>query len=165
MDTPAPTPADPPPGEAELRQAIELLFFAYRDFTAQPDSILASYGFGRAHHRVLYFVGRHPGATVGHLLGILRITKQSLARVLNQLLQEGFVVQKANASDRRHRLLYLTDKGREIDALLTDMQARRIAHAYAEAGAGSARQFRSVLRAIINPEDRDRVERLDLDPL
>lgn len=165
MDTPTPVPADVPLSEAELRQAIELLFFAYRDFTAQPDEILARYGFGRAHHRVLYFVGRHPGATVSHLLGILRITKQSLGRVLNQLLHEGFVVQKANAPDRRHRLLHLTDKGRDLEATLTAMQARHIADAYAEAGAGTAREFRTVLRAIINPEDRGRIESLDLDPL
>lgn len=165
MDTPTPVPADVPLNEAELRQAIELLFFAYRDFTAQPDEILARYGFGRAHHRVLYFVGRHPGATVSHLLGILRITKQSLGRVLNQLLHEGFVVQKANAPDRRHRLLHLTDKGRDLEAMLTAMQARHIADAYAEACAGTAREFRTVLRAIINPEDRSRIESLDLDPL
>lgn len=164
MDTPTPVPAEAPLSEAELRQAIELLFFAYRDFTAEPDEILARYGFGRAHHRVLYFVGRHPGATVSHLLGILRITKQSLGRVLNQLLREGFVVQKANARDRRHRLLHLTDKGRELEASLTALQGNRIVRAYREVGAGRAREFRSVLRHIIDPEDRDRVARLDLDP-
>jgi len=165
MDTPTPEPADATRSEAELRQAIELLFFAYRDFTAEADAVLARYGFGRAHHRVLYFVGRHPGATVSHLLGILKITKQSLGRVLNQLLRDGFVVQKANPGDRRHRLLHLTEKGRELETTLTALQARRIARAYAEAGAGDARQFRGVLRAIINPEDRGRVESLDLDPL
>lgn len=165
MDTPTPAPVTSSLSEAELRQAIELLFFAYRDFTAEADAVLSRYGFGRAHHRVLYFVGRHPGATVSHLLGILKITKQSLGRVLNQLLREGFVVQKANARDRRHRLLHLTDKGRELEATLTALQARRIARAYAEAGAGDARQFRSVLRAIVNPEDRGRIEGLDLDPL
>lgn len=153
-----------PLSEAELRQAIELLFFAYRDFTGEPDAILARYGFGRAHHRVIYFVGRHPGATVGHLLGILRITKQSLSRVLGQLLREGFVEQRRDAIDRRLRLLYLTDKGRELEATLTDLQSRRIAQAYDEAGAGPAREFRRVLRGIVNPEDRDRVAPLDLDP-
>jgi DNA-binding MarR family transcriptional regulator len=165
MPTSAPAPVDPSLGEAELRQAIELLFFAYRDFTADADAVLAQYGFGRAHHRIIYFVGRHPGATVSHLLGILKITKQSLGRVLNQLLHEGFVVQKANPHDRRHRLLHLTDKGRELEAALTALQARRIARAYAEAGAGNAPEFRGVLRAIVNPEDRGRIDRLDLDPL
>ncbi len=165
MDTPTPAPVEPALTEAELRQAIELLFFAYRDFTAEADAILARYGFGRAHHRVIYFVGRHPGATVSHLLGILKITKQSLGRVLNQLLREGFVIQKANPNDRRHRLLHLTEKGRELEATLTTLQARRIARAYAETKSGNGHEFRNVLRAIINPEDRDQVAPLDLGPL
>ena len=80
--------------EDELRQGIELLFYAYRDFTAEPDAMLARYGFGRAHHRVIYFVGRHPHMSVSELLGILRITKQSLARVLGQLVRQGFIVQQ-----------------------------------------------------------------------
>ncbi len=80
--------------EEELRQGIELLFYAYRDFTAEPDAILAKYKFGRAHHRAIYFVGRYPGTTVSELLGILRITKQSLSRVLGQLVREGFVEQR-----------------------------------------------------------------------
>src|SRR5271169_5302876 len=93
--------------EEELRQGIELLYFAYRDFTAEPDAMLARYGFGRAHHRVIYFIGRHPQMSVGDLLGILRITKQSLSRVLGQLVLQGFVVQKPGRSDRRRRLLEL----------------------------------------------------------
>src|SRR5437762_11020173 len=94
--------------EEELRQGIELLFYAYRDFTAEPDAMLARYGFGRAHHRVIYFVGRYPQLTVTELLGILRITKQSLSRVLGQLVRQGFIVQKPGPSDRRQRLLELT---------------------------------------------------------
>jgi len=164
MDTPTPRPPAPPLTEGELRQAIELLFFAYRDFTGEADAILARFGFGRAHHRVIYFVGRHPGATVSHLLGILRITKQSLARVLGQLIREGFVFQESAADDRRQRLLHLTERGRELEARLTALQSRRIARAYREAGAGTAREFRMVLRGIINPEDRRRVAPLDLDP-
>src|SRR5579863_3106359 len=94
--------------EEELRQAIELLYYAYRDFTAEPDAMLARYGFGRAHHRVIYFVGRHPEMSVTDLLGILRITKQSLSRVLGQLVRQGFIVQHTGKSDRRQRLLSLT---------------------------------------------------------
>ncbi|HEC14832.1 MAG TPA: MarR family transcriptional regulator, partial [Rhodospirillales bacterium] len=82
--------------DEDLRQALELLFYAYRDFTAEPDAILAKYGFGRAHHRVIYFVGRNRGITVSALLGILKITKQSLSRVLGQLLDEGFIEQKTD---------------------------------------------------------------------
>src|SRR6516162_292732 len=91
--------------EEELRQGIELLYYAYRDFTAEPDAMLARYGFGRAHHRVIYFVGRHPHMTVSDLLGILRITKQSLSRVLGQLVRQGFITQHTGQRDRRQRLL------------------------------------------------------------
>ena len=87
--------ANPPfSREDELRHGIELLYYAYRDFTAEPDAMLARYGFGRAHHRVIYFVGRYPQLTVTELLGILRITKQSLSRVLGQLVRQGFILQK-----------------------------------------------------------------------
>ena len=97
--------------EEELRQAIELLYYGYRDFTAEPDAMLARYGFGRAHHRVIYFVGRHPQMSVSDLLAILRITKQSLSRVLSQLVRQGFIRQSPGNRDRRRRLLELTEKG------------------------------------------------------
>src|SRR5215469_9856928 len=89
------------PCEENVREGIELLFFAYRDFTADPDAILSRYGFGRAHHRVIHFVGRHPHMTVSELLGILRITKQSLSRVLGQLVRQDFILQHTGKSDRR----------------------------------------------------------------
>src|SRR4051812_26585476 len=121
--------------EEELRQGIELLFYAYRDFIAEPDEMLASYGFGRAHHRVIYFVGRYPGLTVTALLNILKITKQSLSRVLSQLVEEGFIVQRAGERDRRQRLLDLTEKGLELERRLSENQRTRVARAYREAGA------------------------------
>jgi len=145
----------------DLRQAIELLFFAYRDFTAEPDAILADYGFGRAHHRVIYFVGRNPGITVSQLLDILQITKQSLARVLRQLLDEGFIEQRLDADDGRRRLLYLLDKGDKIETLLTTRQAERIASAFAGVGADGQKGFKDVLRGIINEKDRQRVSGAD----
>src|SRR4051812_24544098 len=94
--------------EEEIVDIIELLFFAYRDFTSDPDAILEQFGFGRAHHRVIHFAGRRPGMTVAQLLDILRITKQSLARVLKELIEKGYVHQKEGAQDRRQRLVYLT---------------------------------------------------------
>jgi len=139
-----------------VRQAMELLFFAYRDFTAEPDAILARFGFGRAHHRVIYFVGRNPGITVGSLLAILKITKQSLSRVLGQLLREDFVTQKTDAKDRRRRMLYLSEKGKTLERDLSDRQSRRIKRAYRDAGADAVEGFRRVLRGIINDEDRRR---------
>ena len=146
--------------EEELRQGIELLFYAYRDFTAEPDEMLARYGFGRAHHRVIYFVGRHPEMTVTELLGILRITKQSLSRVLSQLVRQGFIVQHAGQRDRRQRLLELTDKGIELERALSENQRARVANAYREAGAQAVDGFRKVMLGIISrPEDRAKFER------
>ena len=148
---------DAPINEEALRQVIELMFFAYRDFTAEPDAILAEYGFGRAHHRVIYFVGRNPGIAVNQLLDTLKITKQSLARVLRQLVDEGFIEQRTDAFDGRRRLLYLLEKGQRLEQKLTERQARLIARAYEEAGVGAADIFRAVLRCIINSDDRSRV--------
>ncbi len=145
------------PTECQLRHAIELLFFAYRDFTGEADAILAAYGFGRAHHRVIYFVGINPGITVGELLSILKITKQSLSRVLGQLIDENFVLQGTDAEDRRRRRLTLSDQGRELEAKLTAVQSARIAAAFDLAGDAAIPGFRTVLRGIINPDDRHRV--------
>ena len=143
------------PVEDEVRQGIELLFFAYRDFTAEPDAILAQYGFGRAHHRVIHFVGRHPQMTVGELLDILKITKQSLSRVLGQLVEQGLIIQRPGSQDRRQRLLDLTIKGRELERQLSAPQRARVANAYSQAGAQAARGFRKVLLGII-ADGRDR---------
>ena len=151
--------------EEELREAMELLFFAYRDFTGGPDAVLAEYGFGRAHHRVIYFVGRHPGMTVSDLLAILRITKQSLSRVLSQLVREGFVVQRPGDADRRQRLLDLTARGREMEQALSAIQMQRIAHAYQEAGAEAVAGFRRVMVGIIDGDDRDRFEAIPVRPI
>ena len=150
--------------EEELRQGMELLFFAYRDFTGEPDKILARYGFGRAHHRVIYFVGRHPSITVSELLGILGITKQSLSRVLGQLVREGFIVQRPGRRDRRQRMLELTDRGRDLERLLSENQRRRMARAYRAAGAEAVEGFRMVLRNLIDEQDRDRFEASDQPP-
>src|SRR6478752_1188013 len=113
---------------------IELLFFAYRDFIGDPDDVLAKLGFGRAHHRVLHFVNRNPGMKVAELLDILKITKQSLARVLRQLIQEGYILQREGANDRRQRLLYVTPKGEALAMKLAGLQTKRITRALAELG-------------------------------
>ena len=146
--------------DEEVRQGIELLFFAYRDFTAEPDAILEHYGFGRAHHRVVHFVGRRPQMTVGELLVILRITKQSLNRVLGQLVRQGFIVQHHGAQDRRQRLLELTEKGRELERQLSAPQRARVAAAYRKAGVSAVDGFRKVLLNVIaSPDDRHRFDR------
>jgi DNA-binding MarR family transcriptional regulator len=142
--------------EEELRMAIELLFFAYRDFTAAPDGLLAENDLGRAHHRVIYFIGRHPGITVSELLGILGITKQSLARVLNQLVSDDFVTQTPGVRDRRQRLLELTPKGVALERSLTERQRQRVAQAYREAGPAAVEGFKKVMVELIEAKDRQR---------
>ena len=149
-----------PTTDEAAREGIELLFFAYRDFTAEPDRILDEYAFGRAHHRVVHFVGRHPQMTVGELLLILRITKQSLNRVLGQLVRQGFIIQHHGAQDRRQRLLELTERGRELERRLSEPQRARVGAAYRKAGAQAVEGFRKVLLNIIaGDEDRRRFKR------
>ena len=143
--------------EEEIRQGIELLFYAYRDFTGDPDGILARYGFGRAHHRVIHFVGRYPGIVVADLLSILRITKQSLSRVLKQLVEEGFIVQRKGQKDGRQRHMYLTDKGIELERELSGPQRQRMTQAYRRAGGEAVAGFRRVLLGLINEEDRETI--------
>lgn len=140
-----------------LRQAIELMFFAYRDFTGEADEILADYGFGRAHHRAIYFVGRNPGIAVNQLLDILKITKQSLARVLGQLVAEGYIRQDVDPDDGRRRLLSLTDHGTELERLLTGRQGRRIRRAFEAVGAGAGDGFMRVLEEMIDERDAIRL--------
>lgn len=139
---------------------IELLFFAYRDFTADPDAALAEFGFGRAHHRVLHFVSRNPGLRVTDLLAILKITKQSLARVLKQLVEEGYILQEPGPQDRRERLLFATAEGEELAARLTDLQSRRIRRALGDMPAESHDIARQFLYHMIDPDQRGDVARL-----
>jgi len=139
---------------------IELLFFAYRDFISDPDAALLSYGFGRAHHRVIHFVNRHPGIRVADLLDILKITKQSLGRVLKQLVDTGFIEQKPGPLDRRQRLLYPTESGRALALRLIDLQARRVGQALASLSPAEREGAEKFLRRIVEPDERDKVSRL-----
>src|ERR1700704_1938365 len=148
----------PAPRAGDLRwDIIELLFFAYRDFVGDADTELEAFGFGRAHHRVMHFVYRYPGLKVADLLDVLRITKQSLGRVLKQLLDEGYIIQKTGNNDRRQRLLYATPKGEALVAKLAGLQTDRITRALGEidpAGVAAISQF---LRAMIDRDDPDKV--------
>jgi DNA-binding MarR family transcriptional regulator len=152
--------AEPRQRDAAAFDLIELLFFAYRDFVGDADEILARFGFGRAHHRVLHFVNRNPGMKVAELLDILKITKQSLGRVLKQLLDEGYVEQKEGAMDRRHRLLYVTAKGEVLALRLAALQTARIGNALAEIGVADRDTIRRFLIAMLNPDQRGDVVRL-----
>src|ERR1700721_989177 len=136
---------------------IELLFFAYRDFVGDADHELEVFGFGRAHHRVLHFVYRYPGLKVADLLDVLRITKQSLGRVLKQLLDEGYILQKTGNNDRRQRLLFATTKGEALVGKLEGLQTDRINRALAEIGPSGSDTVRQFLRAMIDHDDPDKV--------
>jgi DNA-binding MarR family transcriptional regulator len=141
------------PATPEHVDLIELVFFAYRDFTGDPDAILDRDGFGRAHHRVLHFVGRKSGLTVAELLAILGITKQSLARVLKDLIETGHVTQSTGKDDRRQRQLSLTAKGRDFASRLAAPQSRRIARALSTLQAEEANAVRRFLVAMLDDEN------------
>jgi DNA-binding MarR family transcriptional regulator len=146
------------PRTGDLRwDIIELLFFAYRDFVGDADHELEAFGFGRAHHRVMHFVHRYPGLKVADLLDVLRITKQSLGRVLKQLLDEGYIVQKTGNNDRRQRLLYATAKGEALVARLAGLQTDRINRAVQEIDPAGQEVVRQFLRAMIDRDDPDKV--------
>ncbi|HEY0421471.1 MAG TPA: MarR family transcriptional regulator [Acetobacteraceae bacterium] len=162
------TPAPSPAGanllflrEEEIRAAQDLLFFAYRDFTGAADVILDEMGLGRAHHRALHFIGRNPGIPVSDLLAILRITKQSLARVLNELMERGHVAQTQGRADRRQRLLTLTQAGQALERRLYERQRERLVGAYRDAGGAAVEGFRRVMRGIMDDSARSYMDRAD----
>ena len=151
----------PGPAEGEpIWDLIELLFFAYRDFVSDPDHVLEKFGFGRAHHRVLHFVNRNPGMKVADLLEILNITKQSLGRVLKQLVDQGYVLQREGEQDRRQRLLYVTPKGEALALRLATLQTQRINRAFSELGPNAHEAARRFLTSMIDANNRDDVLRL-----
>lgn len=142
---------------APMYDLIELFYFAYRDFVGDADRLLEAYGFGRAHHRVLHFVSRQPGLTIAALLDILRITKQSLNRVLKELIAQGFIEARAGALDRRHRQLYATSEGEKLARDLARVQTRRFSGAMERLGPRGKEQAVAFLLAMIEPEERERV--------
>ncbi|MFO1106092.1 MAG: MarR family transcriptional regulator [Amaricoccus sp.] len=145
--------------DEQLRQGIELMFFAYRGFTADPDRILEERAYGRAHHRAIHFINRRPGLTVNELLDILCVTKQSLNRVLRQLVDDRLVVSRVGRDDRRQRNLYLTDAGRQLEQELSAAQRRRMRGAFSNAGPEAVHGFRKVLEQMIDPDLREQVLR------
>ena len=144
---------------ADIREAQDLLFFAYRDFTHAADVILEELGLGRAHHRALHFIGRHPGIAVSELLSILRITKQSLARVLTELMDNGYVSQSPGLDDRRQRLLSLTAGGAALESRLFGRQRACLAAAFDASGPAAVDGFRQVMRGIMDESARAWVDR------
>ena len=140
--------------DEQLRKGIEAMFFAYRGFTADPDRILAEYGYGRAHHRALHFINRSHGTTVNNLLTTLGVTKQSLNRVLRGLIADGLVEARVGRTDRRERNLFLTDAGQELERKLAEVQRVRMRAAYRAAGPQAVAGFRQVLEAMMDDDIR-----------
>jgi len=160
----------PPTGESllfltddQLLQGIELMFFAYRGFTSDPDKILENYTYGRAHHRAIHFVHRQPGTTVNNLLDILGVTKQSLNRVLRQLVNDGLIESRVGERDRRERHLYLTPEGVTLESKLSETQRKRMRAAYKAAGPDAVQGFRKVMENIMDPAMRRHVNTLKRD--
>lgn len=145
--------------EEQMRLAQDLFFLAYRDLSASADAILAELGLGRAHHRALHFVGRRDGIAVSELLALLRITKQSLARVLAELVARGLVLQVRGPRDRRQRLLSLTGAGRALERRLFERQRERMVAAYREAGGAAVDGFRRVMRGVMDADTRALLDR------
>lgn len=146
-------------GEIDFRM-VELFFFAYRDFISDADEILSDYGFGRAHHRVLHFVNRKPGLSVAELLEILRITKQSLGPVLRELVGSGHLMQNPSPTDGRKRLLYPTEKGRNLSVELSTRQSRRIDDAMKSVNENERAKIEQFLYGMIAPKEYAVVEKL-----
>jgi len=145
------------PDDAPMFDLIELFYFAYRDFVGDADRLLEAYGFGRAHHRVLHFVSRQPGLTIAALLDILRITKQSLNRVLKELIAQSFIEARAGELDRRHRQLYATPEGEKLARELAQVQTRRFSSAMERLGPHGKEQAVAFLLSMIDPGERERV--------
>ena len=152
----------PPTGQNLPLDIMGLFFFAYRDFTGDADALLERQDFGRAHHRVLYFVNLRPGMPVADLLDILKITKQSLARVLRQLIDNGYIEQRTGHTDRRQRLLHATEKGRQFFSTLSETQASRINSAIASLPPDSRQIVLRFLIGMVDPEDRSTLDQLNL---
>ena len=144
----------------QLRKGIEAMFFAYRGFTADPDRILADKGYGRAHHRAIHFINRAPGTTVNNLLSILGVTKQSLNRVLRTLIEDGLVESQVGKADKRERHLFLTEKGKSLEGVLSDAQRTRMRAAYRQAGPEAVAGFRQVLEAMMDGEQKRQYQSL-----
>lgn len=141
--------------EHKLREGAELMFFGYRSFTQDPDRILDERGYGRAHHRALHFIGRQPGISVAGLLDILRVSKQSLARVLKPLIADGLVVSRIGEADRRQRLLTLTEEGAKFEERLSAPQRERLTRAFREAGPQAVAGFRHVMELMMDIDERE----------
>ena len=146
--------------DKEVRKVIELIFFSYRDFTSGPDKILEKINFGRAHHRIVYFVGKKNNITIKELLGVLKITKQSLSRVLNQLVNENFII-VSTGLDKRTKKLSLTNKGLELEKKLSTIQINKIKKVMKNYNQVDINGFKKILFEMIEADSKKIFEQLN----
>jgi DNA-binding MarR family transcriptional regulator len=137
----------------EIKKIIELLFFSYREFTLGPDEILNKLSFGRAHHRIIYFVGKQKTITIKDLLTILKITKQSLSRVLNQLVKEKYII-VATGEDKRTKNLSLTKLGIDLENQLSKIQTNNIKNIFRKFDESDINGFKKILYAMIDDKNK-----------
>ncbi len=146
--------------EKEVRKIIELMFFSYRDFTSGPDKILEKLNFGRAHHRVIYFVGKRNNLTIKELLAILQITKQSLSRVLNQLVREKYII-LSTGDDKRTKKLTLSNKGLELEKKLSEIQINKICNVIKKFDETDINGFKKVLYQMIDHKSQRKFDEIN----
>ena len=146
--------------ENEIRKIIELMFFSYRDFTSGPDKILDKLNFGRAHHRVIYFVGKQKNLTIKELLSILQITKQSLSRVLNQLVKEKYIMLAAGI-DKRTKILTLTNKGQELEHQLSSIQISKLHNTLKKFNNSEIDAFKKVIFSMIEEKNKNKFAQIN----
>ncbi len=146
--------------EKEIRKIIELMFFAYRDFTSGPDALLQKINFGRAHHRVIYFVGKKEKITIKELLSILQITKQSLSRVLSQLVKEKYIF-LSTGEDKRTKNLSLTKKGHELENKLSTIQIKKIKNILKNTNEENIGGFKTLLYEMIDNKNKIKFDKLN----
>ena len=146
--------------EIEIRKIIELMFFSYRDFTSGPDKVLEKINFGRAHHRVIYFVGKKKGLTIKELLTILQITKQSLSRVLNQLVKEKYIILSIG-EDKRTKKLTLSNKGAELEKQLSEIQINKIYNVIKNFDEQDINGFKKVLYQMIEKHNQKKFNEIN----
>jgi DNA-binding MarR family transcriptional regulator len=140
--------------DKEIKKIIELMFFSYREFTSGPDAVLEKINYGRAHHRVIYFVGKQKEITIKDLLIILKITKQSLSRVLNQLVKEKYIM-LSTGLDKRTKNLTLTEKGQKLEKQLSDIQINKIKNVIKKENLSNINGFKKILYEIIYLKEKN----------
>ena len=146
--------------DREIKKVIELIFFSYRDFTSGPDKVLEKLNFGRAHHRVIYFVGKKNNITIKELLGVLKITKQSLSRVLNQLVKEKFII-LSTGIDKRTKKLYLTEKGKKLEKELSTIQINKLKNVISNFSENNINGFKKILFEMIDQDSQKTFKHLN----